>query len=429
MKILHIVPGFGGSFYCGNCLRDSVFTRTLREMGHDAVVLPVYLPLTKESLHQKSEVPVFYGAVSIYIKQKLPFLRNMPDWLEKWFNAPRLLSFAASKSGSTRAAGLESMTASMLRGEDGYQKKELEQLCYYIKEIQKPDVVHLSNALLLGMAGKIKNELNIPVVCSLQDEDVWVDAMRPEWQEIIWGLMAENAKDVSVFIAVSQYFANVMQPKLKLDKSKLHIVPIGVNPDQYSFHEPQMENKGIGYLSRICEENGFGVLIDAFILLQQKDNMHQITLHVTGGKTDDDDKFIQEQMKKLRKHALEDRIFFYDEFSSKNLSSFFSRISLLSVPVLRGEAFGLYLLESLASGIPIVQPSLGAFPELIEGTGGGMVYGSNQAENLSAAWFQLFSNPDALIEMGIKGHTALQKKYNIKNISESMLQIYQSVSL
>ena len=49
MKIVNIVPGFGGTFYCGNCLRDSVFARTLKKVGHDVVVLRIYLPLNAEN--------------------------------------------------------------------------------------------------------------------------------------------------------------------------------------------------------------------------------------------------------------------------------------------------------------------------------------------------------------------------------------------
>ena len=123
MKIVNIVPGFGGSFYCGNCLRDSSYVKSLRDAGHDAVTLPIYLPLTLNGEHQQ-DTPVFYGAINIYLKQQFPFLRNMPKWMEKFFNSPSFLKYAAKKAGSTRAEGLEEMTISMLQGHEGYQKEE-----------------------------------------------------------------------------------------------------------------------------------------------------------------------------------------------------------------------------------------------------------------------------------------------------------------
>src|SRR5512133_307188 len=211
MKIVNIVPGFGGTFYCGNCLRDSVLVKTLRASGHDSVTLPIYLPLSIDKKGVlEADTPVFYGAVSIYLKQNYRVFRHMPAWLEHLLDSKPLLRFAASKAGSTRATGLEEMTLSMLRGSEGYQKEELEQLIHYLKFHEKPDVVHLSNALLLGLAEKIKKEVNAKVVCSLQDEDVWVDPMRPDYREKVWNQMADNAQYVDAFIAVSDYFAGGM---------------------------------------------------------------------------------------------------------------------------------------------------------------------------------------------------------------------------
>lgn len=177
MKIISIVPGFGASFYCGNCLRDGVFVKTLRSLGHDSVLVPVYLPLSYDKNDKSADIPVFYGAVNIYLKQNFRFLRNMPSWLERFFDSGPILKYAAGKAGSTRATGLEEMTLSMLMGSEGFQTEELTQLINYLKHREKPDIVHLSNSLLLGLVKKIREDLNVPVICSLQDEDVWIDGM------------------------------------------------------------------------------------------------------------------------------------------------------------------------------------------------------------------------------------------------------------
>ncbi|MBT3932728.1 MAG: glycosyl transferase, partial [Bacteroidetes bacterium] len=128
MKIINIVPGFGGTFYCGNCLRDSGFIKTLNSLGHDAMTLPIYLPLSVDNRQAETDVPVFYGAVNLYLKQQFPFLRRMPKGMKNFFNSSWILRYAAKKAGSTRAKGLEEMTVSMLKGHEGYQKEELNQL-------------------------------------------------------------------------------------------------------------------------------------------------------------------------------------------------------------------------------------------------------------------------------------------------------------
>ncbi|MBT4970100.1 MAG: glycosyltransferase family 4 protein [Bacteroidetes bacterium] len=426
MKIINIVPGFGGTFYCGNCLRDSGFIKTLNSLGHDAMTLPIYLPLSVDNRQAETDVPVFYGAVNLYLKQQFPFLRRMPKGMKNFFNSSWILRYAAKKAGSTRAKGLEEMTVSMLKGHEGYQKEELNQLVDFIAS-EQPDVVHLSNALLLGLAHKIKNELNIKVVCSLQDEDVWVDAMSNKYQDYVWKLMGYKAKDVDAFVAVSQYFADLMQTKMEIPNEKLHVVPIGVNPDHYKINEPNIEIPTIGYLSRRNKENGFEVLIDAFILLKKNSEFKQTRLKVTGGKTSDDKRFIKKQLKKLEKNNILEDVEFIENFKQENMNDFFKGLTVLSVPVLKGEAFGMYQLESLASGIPIVQPKIGAFPEIIENTNGGVLFDPNYSRTLASKLEEVLSNTEALHIMGINGRKAVEEQYNTNILTERMISIYSKL--
>lgn len=426
MKIVNIVPGFGGTFYCGNCLRDSVFGKTLKAMGHEALMLPIYLPLTAND-PDNPELPVFYGAVSIYLKQNYSIFRHMPAWFHRFLDSRPILKFAARKAGSTRAEGLEEMTMSMLRGIEGYQKEELEQLVYFLKHHEKPDLVHLSNALLLGLAQTIRKELNIPVVCSLQDEDVWVDAMRPGYREQIWQLMAENARYVDAFVAVSHYFAGVMKEKMQIPPSKLFVAHIGVNPLNYQVFEPSLDPPVIGYLSRLCVDNGLEVLVDAFIRLKSNPAFRNAKLRLSGGRTGDDKRFIGKQMRKLKRKGYIHDVEFQEDFTLAALPGFFKGLSVMTVPVLKGEAFGLYQLEAFASGIPVVQPSLGAFPEIAHSTKAGLIYEPNSPEALAAAWEKLLSQPEKLKEMSLRGRAALMDSFNSDSITRHMLSIYERV--
>lgn len=426
MKIVNIVPGFGGSFYCGNCLRDSHFVKALKSQNHDAMLLPVYLPLSLNN-QETSNTPVFYGAVNIYLKQQYGFLRNMPSWLHKFFNSKSILQFAAKKSGSTRATGLEEMTISMLKGAEGKQARELDELIDYLKNTEKPDIVHLSNSLLLGMAAKIRSELKIPVVCSLQDEDVWVDGMTPKYQSQLWNLMAEKARDVDAFVSVSNYFGNFMKQKLQIPTEKLFVVPIGINPSKYKAFTPSVNPIVIGYLSRLCKENGLEILIDAFIELKDKPSFKNAKLRLTGGQTGDDSSFLKRQLKKLEWKKYHNDVRIIDDFSISSLPDFFNGLTVLSVPVLKGEAFGMYQLESMASGIPVVQPALGAFPEIIENTGGGMIYEPNNASYLASALAELCSDPQKIQQLSIEGRNTVITNYNADVLAEKMVGVYENV--
>jgi len=426
MKIAHIIPGSGGSFYCGNCLRDSKYLKALKDLGHQVIKVPLYLPIFDDA-HDLDEVPVFYGAVNLYLKQQFPIFRHMPSFVENALDSKSVLEMAARKAGSTRAKGLEEMTISMLLGEDGGQKEELERLVDWLADEAKPDVVHLSNALLLGLAHRIKERMNIPVVCSLQDEDVWVDAMEDHFRKEVWDLMSERGKDVDMFIPVSDYFSAEIHQRMTIPESKMQTVHLGVDTSDYSPKPVAGKEPVIGYLSRMCEENGLAVLVDALILLKQNPDFSAVKLKITGGKTGDDEHFIKEQKHKISKAGLDDSVFWVDEFEGEERQKFFDSVRLISVPVLNGEAFGLYMLEAMASGIPMVQPALGAFPEVIKASGGGVVYGENTPDQLAIALGELIFNDARLQELSAAGLSGVKQHFDIHAQARKMVAVYESV--
>lgn len=426
MNILQIIPGSGGSFYCGNCLRDSKYFDALRKMGHNVVKIPMYLPLFADE-HDLNTIPVFYGAVSIYLKQKYPIFRRAPGWFDNVLNSKPMLKLAASQAGSTRATGLEDMTMSMLLGEEGKQSEELERMVDWIAEHCKPDVIHLSNALLLGLAHKIKEKLNVPVFCSLQDENVWVDVMRPEYRDKVWNLMSEKAAWVDAFISVSDYYAGLSKQRMKLPDEKVHTVYLGVDPEDYVYKSASRKERTIGFISRMSHENGLDILVDAFILLKKKPGFEDVKLMLTGGYTGDDKKFLRGIHKKIKRNKLSDQVIVQDEFEGEDRLKFFEKVSVVSVPVRIGEAFGIYLTESMASGIPVVQPALGAFPEIVNTTGGGRVYPENTPEGLSKALETHLTDRENFEPLSKKAREGIENDFNINTLAAELIEEYNKV--
>jgi glycosyltransferase involved in cell wall biosynthesis len=334
---------------------------------------------------------------------------------------------ASSMAGSTNAKGLEEMTVSMLMGENGKQQEELERLASWLSDNCKPDVVHISNALLLGLAHRIKEKLNVPIVCSLQDEDVWVDAMKPAFRDNVWNLMSEKAKDVDRFIAVSDFFSGVMQRRMNLSPERVLSLYLGVDPGDYEFVPTSFKGRNIGYISRICHENGFDILVDAFVLLKKMNGFGDVKLIITGGYTGADTSYIKEVRKKLYREKLEDQAEFPENFDETGRKDFFKKVSVISVPVRNGEAFGMYLLESMASGIPVVQPDLGAFPEIVNLAGGGIIYETNTPEALCQALAGLLSDPEKLDALSHMGRKGVEAYFNIHNQAKEMIEVYKNM--
>lgn len=427
LKIIHIIPGSGGSFYCGNCLRDSKYFESLRKMGHDVVKIPMYLPLFSDE-HDLNDVPVFYGAISIYLKQLYPVFRNAPAWFDQILNSKPLLKLAASMAGSTRARGLEDMTISMLQGEKGKQHEELDRMTDWMKDHYKPDVIHLSNALLLGLAPKLKEKLKVPIVCSLQDEDVWVDIMTDPNRKRVWELMSEDAAYVDHFISVSDYFKTVSIEKMKIPQEKITSIHIGVDPDEYPWMNSGEKKRNIGFISRMSYDNGLDIFVDSFIILKKQPEYKDVKLIVTGGKTGDDKSYIRKIKRKLRKNGLLKEVDFHKEFEGEGRKDFFAKTAILSVPVRNGEAFGIYIVESLASGIPVVQPALGAFPEVLATSGGGIIYEENNPEHLANAMRQLLDEPARLSQLSLEGRKGVELHLNIHLLANQMMDVYRKVT-
>lgn len=421
---MHIIPGSGGSFYCGNCLRDSKYVEALRKSDHRVRKLPMYLPLFADEHDLSREIPVFYGAISIYLKQQYPIFRRAPGWFDNMLNSKPMLKLASRFAGSTRAKGLEEMTVSMLLGEEGQQKEELERMVDWVVENCDPDVIHLSNALLLGLAHRLWERLHVPVICSLQDEDVWVDVMKPSAAESVWRLMSEKAEHVQKFIAVSDFYAGVMKEKMNIPEEKLTSVHIGVDPADYTFKPVGEKKRNIGFVSRMCHCNGTDILVDAFILLKQKEGFEDVGLVLTGGSTGDDREHLSGIRNKLKQHHLLEQVEFHEEFEEEGLREFLEKVSVVSVPVRNGEAFGIYLLECMVSGVPVVQPALGAFPEIVNLTGGGVIYDSNTPEMLAESLAQLLADPEEMDRLSRNGKEGVEKHFNIDIQAERMVAVY-----
>jgi len=155
VNIVQITPGAGG-MYCGNCFRDNALVAALRQIGHSALLVPLYLPMTLEEEDQSAGTPIFFGGINVYLQQKSGLFRNAPGWLHRLLNSRRLLEWAAGRAASTKASEVGELLLSMLRGEHGHQNREITELITWLREHAKPDVICLSNALLIGMTRRLK---------------------------------------------------------------------------------------------------------------------------------------------------------------------------------------------------------------------------------------------------------------------------------
>jgi glycosyltransferase involved in cell wall biosynthesis len=393
LRIVQITPG-AGKMYCGACLRDNALVTALRKLGHAAVMAPLYLPLTLDEEDQSAGTPIFFSGINVYLEQQSALFRLAPFWLHQALASPTLLKWASGAAAKTRPIDLGAMTISMLRGEEGNQARELDGLIDWLRA-EKPDVVSLSNALLVGMARRIKAELRVPVLCSLQGEDWFLDALPTPDRALAWQTASERAADVDLFIAPSRYFADLMQARLKLAPERVRVLPNGLNLEGYAAApgKSDVQPPTLGFFARMCREKGLETLVNAFILLRTRGRVADLKLRIGGSCGPADEVVVDEMRARLQASGLLADVDFQRNLSRADKQAFLRSLSVFSVPALYGEAFGLYVIEALACGVPVVQPRHAAFPELIAATGGGLLRAPGDEAALADAIERLLLDP------------------------------------
>ncbi len=427
MKIVQIIPGSGDSFYCENCLRDAGLTRALGGLGHEAVAVPLYLPLTAEAQSPAVAEEVFFGGVNVYLQQKLGLFRHTPRWLDRLFDARWLLRIAGKLAGATSAKVLGQTTLSMLRGEHGRQAKELDRLAEFLVADGPPEVVYLSNALLLGLARRMK-ELGSAVVCALQDEDFFLDGIIEPYRQQAWDELAGRAGDVDAFIAVGKYFAGVMTERLSLPAEKVHVSYSGICAEDFSPATAPPAAPTVGFLSRLCAAKGPDTLAEAFILLKRMPGLAGAKLRLAGGWTGEDAKFLKALRRRLDAAGIAVDVDISGHLGGDDRREFLRSLSVLSVPATHGEAFGMYMIEAMACGVPVVQPRAGAFEEIVTAAGGGLLVDPGDPAALADGLRRVLTDADLAASLGRAGRAAAAETFSIERMARELAAICRQVA-
>jgi len=416
MKILLITTSSGDTFYCSNCFRDNLYAQALRNTGHDVVIMPLYLPLTDKSF--LADTPLFFPATSYYVAQKFFKKGKMPRFLEKILDSPSLLRMASSLSGTTSAKGMEQMTLSMINGDDKNFAKQAEKIIHWIENHERPDIIHLSTSMLVGIAKAIKNHINIPVVCSVQDEEIWLDSLESRYAQEAWKAIGVNSKYIDRFVASSEFYRSVALSKIPEIK-KIDVVYPGVSIEKYkSSNYPKKPT--IGFYYRMNYENGLDILAQSFVKLKSENTIPNLKLKIGGGYTRENKKFVQHIQSILKPYAND--VIWSEHYSLNEHITFYKDISLICVPLRFNEAFGLYLSEAFAVGRPAVVPDTGSFSEIVGDAG--LLYTPNNSEHLAEALRKMLTNPVIYDNCKESALQLSRERYNDAAVAEKLLKIY-----
>jgi glycosyltransferase involved in cell wall biosynthesis len=257
LKIVYLAAG-AASRFCGSCLHDNTLAKALSQLGENVLLTPAYTPLRTDE-EDVSLNRVFFGGVNVYLQQHSALFRHTPWFIDRMLDSPRLLKWLSSRSAGMEPAKLGPLTVSTLEGEHGRQRKEIEKLIRWLEAEAKPDVIHLSNALLLGIAPALKKRLGVPIVCGLAGEDLFLEQLTDPHYTRSRELLRQHAREVDAFVAYNRYFGDFMIDYMGIDPRRIEVIRHGLHLDGHGMKPPRTADKPftIGYFGRIAPEKRF----------------------------------------------------------------------------------------------------------------------------------------------------------------------------
>jgi glycosyltransferase involved in cell wall biosynthesis len=415
--------------YCGSCLRDNALAAELIRRGHQVTLLPIYTPTVTDEPNMSAGRPVFFGGISVYLQQHFSIFRHTPWLLDKIWDSPAVIKRFAARSIDVDPRMLGALTVSTLKGEGGYQRKEVEKLVDFLAGEPRPDVVNLPNSMLIALAAPIRRALNCPIVVTLQGEDLFLEGLPEPYKTEALNLIRAQVSEVDLFVSVSEYYAGFMSEYLDIARARIRTVPLGITVDEL-LRRPMLGNSPftIGYLARVAPEKGLHNLLHAYRILRHELGLPPSRLRAAGYLAPAARAYLEELERKLETWQLRREFEYLGTVDRAAKFQFLHDLDVFSVPTDYHEPKGLFVLEAMACGVPVVQPNHGAFPEMIQRTGGGVLVPSTQPRDIAGAIWFLYRDRDRAAALGQRGAEGVRAHYTIGGMADRMLDVYRELT-
>ena len=426
MRITYITAGAGG-MYCGSCIRDNALATALMAEGHDVLLLPMYTrPRTDET--NVSAPRIFFGGVSVYLEQYLSLFRHTPWLLDRLWDAPWVLRTVTGRGVQTRPERLGALTVSVLAGPAGHQAKEIDKLIHWLRGEPRPDVIDLSNSMLIGLARPLKEALGVPVCCTLQGEDIFLDHLEAPFHEQALHLIQEATKHVDRFLAVSDYYAAHMSRYLGIPGAKIDVVPLGVNehgyPDVGQRRAALSNGFVIGHFGRIAPEKGTHVLCEALKRLRDGASSDGVSLRIAGYLAPEHEGYLTALLDQAKAWGIADHVEYAGVLDLEQKVAFLHGLDVFAVPAAYDDPKGLALLEAMACGVPVVAPRRGTYTEMLDRTQGGVLVPPDDLDALVDALAALGEDASRRHEIGACGAAGVRAHYTARDMARRAIDIY-----
>ena len=423
MKVVYLTAGAAGMF-CGSCMHDNAVARALRRLGVDCLLQPVYTPIRTDE-ESVADEQVFLGGIHVYLLQQMPWLKFLPRPLRRWVDFPPLIRWATRRATSTNAATLGDLSISMLKGSAGNQAEEFERLVDWL-DAERPDAVVLTNLLIGGALPEMRRRLTrSKLIVMLQGDDIFLDHLPEDSRSKAIDLCGDLISHVDHFCVHSRFYGDKMAGMIGIPNEKIQHQPLSIDLSPFSTPAPKQRNSvfRIGFFARIAPEKGLHRLVEAFERIAGEHS--GVTLHAAGWLGPANEPYLDSLIKRLNDAGFGDRFTYHGSPDLQGKVDFLQSMDVLSVPTEYQDPKGLFVLESLAAGTPVVMPEHGAFGELVRSTGGGVLVPPDDCDALAQALIDLRDDHhrrEALASEGMKG---VHEKHSIDEAARQLVALIE----
>jgi glycosyltransferase involved in cell wall biosynthesis len=244
----------------------------------------------------------------------------------------------------------------------------------------------------------------------------------PEYRERALALIRGDVRHVDLFLAVSDYCARFMGEWLAIPPNRMAVVPLGINMQGYEMAVPARDIFTVGYFARVAPEKGLHVLADAYVRFRAKTGRAAVQLRAAGYTSPGPSPYLDQVRRIFATAGLEHEFTYEGELDRTAKISFLQKLDLLSVPATYDEPKGMFLIEAMAAGVPVVQPNRGAFTEVIERTGGGLLVGVDDPQSLADGLFEMWSDRSRLRSIGARAFNGVRRHYTIAQSADRFIE-------
>lgn len=426
MKILSLTAG-AANMYCGSCLRDNALAGELIRQGHEVTLMPVYTPTKTDENNASSRTKVLFGGISVYLQQNSALFRHTPWLLDRLWDGRWALEAAARRSIDVNPKFLGEMTVSMLEGRSGRLMKEFRKFEGWLRDQPRPDIINLPNALLISIAPSIKEVYDGPVTVTMQGEDLFLDQLLEPYQSQARELIRRHAGAVDGFISISDWYADHMAGYLDLPRARVHTTPLGLRTEDFTRAPERGDGVfRVGYLARIAPEKGLHLLAEAWREFRGRFT-GPARLEAAGYLAPEHRGYLSSIEAQLADWGLGGEFSYLGELGRGEKLRYLSSLDAFCVPPVYDDPKGLYALEAMASGVPVVAPARGALLEHVDACEGGLLVAPDDAPAIADALLELAENPVRARALGASGHLGVAQQRSLQTMARRTLAVYHSL--